>query len=326
MGSLKIKPIRNREYLTDNKCQNIPDQIPTEQDLDNTFKLDDSSLDKTLINNQSISRKNSGKTKGFHSSCCPVLSIVTGSSNQDQTLTNALSYFDEFNLLSSTVITIDNKTLKERLETSLARDSIISNNGIDDDKSEPEVINQDNPIIVNNEEMAVVIPNSQQVSLRDALEEVLLFDGSNIPLSHFIEGCTTAKAMLPTPAAQENFARLLRGKLSGEARKCIFGSTYATIEELIEKLRIIYAPAKSMYQLQGELGNIFMWETESVLSYAARIKEIADKIEDAHRLNNNGQVDNNFKQNLERDVIQCFIRGLRPELEICEKKRTHLRK
>ena len=97
----------------------------------------------------------------------------------------------------------------------MTRDSIISNNGSDDDKSETEVINQDNPVIVNNEEMAVAISNSQQVSLRDALEVV--------PLSHFIEGCMEARAMLPTPAAQENLARLLRGKLSGEARKCIFG-------------------------------------------------------------------------------------------------------
>ena len=109
-GSLKIKPIRNREYLTDNKCQNITDPIPTEQELDNTLKSDDSSLDKTLIDNQSISSENSEKTCGFHSSFCPDLSIVTGSSNQDQTLTNELSYFYEFNLLSSTVITIDNKT------------------------------------------------------------------------------------------------------------------------------------------------------------------------------------------------------------------------
>ena len=59
-----------------------------------------------------------------------------------------------------------------------------------------------------------------------------------------------------------------------------------------------------------------MWERENVLPHATRIKEIADKIEDAHRLNNNGQADNNFKQNLERDVIQCFIRDLRPESEI----------
>ena len=47
-----------------------------------------------------------------------------------------------------------------------------------------------------------------------------------------------------------------------------------------------------------------MWERENVLFYAARIKEIVDKIEDAHRLNNGGQVDNSFKQNLERYVIQ----------------------
>ena len=71
-----------------------------------------------------------------------------------------------------------------------------------------------------------------------------------------------------------------------------------------------------MYQLQGELGNKFMWERENILSYATRNKKIADRIGDAHRLNNGGQVDNAFKQNLERDVIQCFIRGLRPELEI----------
>ena len=193
--SLKIKPIRNREYLTD-KCQNIPDSIPTGQELDNTLKLDDASLDKTLINDHSISSENSDKTSGFHSSFCPDLSIVTESSIQDHNLTNELYYFDEFNLLSSAVITIDNKTLKERLEISLARDFIISNNDSNDDKSDTEVINQDNPVIVNNEEMAVVIPNSQQVSLRDALEMVPLFDGSKLPLSHFIESCIEARAML----------------------------------------------------------------------------------------------------------------------------------
>ena len=76
-----------------------------------------------------------------------------------------------------------------------------------------------NPII--NKEMS--LPNSQQVSLRDAIEVVPLFDGSNIPLSYFIDGCYEAKEMLATPTSQENLARLLRSKLSGEARKCIFG-------------------------------------------------------------------------------------------------------
>ena len=60
------------------------------------------------------------------------------------------------------------------------------------------------------------------------------------------------KAMLPTPAAHENLARLLRGKLSEEARKCIFGSTYATIEELIEKLKSI-CPCKKRVPVTGRI-------------------------------------------------------------------------
>ena len=65
--------------------------------------------------------------------------------------------------------------------------------------------------------MAIAIPNNQQISLREALEVVPLFDGIIVPLSHFNEGCMAAQAMLPTPAAQETLARLLRDKLSGEA-------------------------------------------------------------------------------------------------------------
>ena len=128
-----------KENLVDNKQKGISNPFPAEQELDDTLQLDDSSLDKTLINDQSISSENSSKTSGFHSNFCPNLSIMTGSSNQDQTLTNELSYFNESNLLSSTVITIDNKTLKEKLKTSLARDSIISNNDCDDEKSDTEL-------------------------------------------------------------------------------------------------------------------------------------------------------------------------------------------
>ena len=73
-----------------------------------------------------------------------------------------------------------------------------------------------------------------------------------MPLSYSIEGCYGAKAMLPTPAAQKNSARLLRSKLLGEARKCIFGSTYNNIEALIEKLKRVRVPAKSVYQLHSK--------------------------------------------------------------------------
>ena len=67
-----------------------------------------------------------------------------------------------------------------------------------------------------------------------------------------------------------------------------------------------------------------MCERENVLPYAARIEEIADRIEYAHGLNNGGPVDNAFIQNLEKDAIQCFIRALRPELEIRKEEKDTL--
>ena len=60
-------------------------------------------------------------------------------------------------------------------------------------------------------------------------------------------------------------------------------------------MRRAYTHAKSVYQWQAELGNTFMWKRENVHSYVARINEIADRIENAHRLNSGGQVDNAFK-------------------------------
>ena len=80
-------------------------------------------------------------------------------------------------------------------------------------------------------------------------------------------------------ADQGNLVRPSRGKLSGEARQCIFGSIYTTIKELIEKLKRIYASAKNVYWLQKELGETFTWDRENSLPYATKIKEIAKRIE-----------------------------------------------
>ena len=78
---LKIKSVKDRENVSDNKYQKIPNPFPNEQELYNCLQLDDSSLDKTLIDTQSMLSENSGKSSRFHSSFCPDLSIVTGSNN-----------------------------------------------------------------------------------------------------------------------------------------------------------------------------------------------------------------------------------------------------
>ena len=91
------------------------------------------------------------------------------------------------------------------------------------------------------------------------------------------------------PNAEGNLVKLLRSKLTAEARRCIIWNYFNNLEDFISKLKTIFAPSKTMYQLQGDLGRIYVWENESVLSYATRIQEIAAEIRECHRRNNNGK-------------------------------------
>ena len=59
IDALKLKRSHKiNENLVDNEFQDIFNSFPTEQEYDNTLQLDDSSLDKTLINTQSMLSKN----------------------------------------------------------------------------------------------------------------------------------------------------------------------------------------------------------------------------------------------------------------------------
>ena len=101
------------------------------------------------------------------------------------------------------------------------------------------------------------LPTNQQVSLRDALEIVPYFDGSSkVPLTIFIEACKEAKKIVSN--AEANLVKLLRSKLTGEARRCIIGNYHNNLEDFISKLKTIFAPSKTVYQLQGDLRRIYM--------------------------------------------------------------------
>ena len=66
---------------------------------------------------------------------------------------------------------------------------------------------------------------------------------------------------------------------------------------------------KSVYQLQGELGNIYQWNSKKLISYATRTTELGEKILDAHEANNNDSIDKHFKATLNSDIRDCFLQG-----------------
>ena len=187
------------------------------------------------------------------------------------------------------------------------------------------LIDLDNSYLNNTLENKMASPNeerpqpqipqvTQVVSLRDAIMVIPEFTGKNIPLGQFLEGCNEAKEMVE-PAFEANLVKLIRSKVLGEARQAISGHSFATVEEIKDFMKNIYAPEKTTTQLLGELGNEFQHDDENVISFANRIRDIGSKILDAKRISNNGQIPVAYRNSIETTLVDCFKRGLKLEIE-----------
>ncbi|XP_072765780.1 LOW QUALITY PROTEIN: uncharacterized protein [Anoplolepis gracilipes] len=156
--------------------------------------------------------------------------------------------------------------------------------------------------------------NNPFATLKYAVEAVPYFDGQNIPLNYFIEGCEEAKSMLPKET-EPQLTRIIRTRIIGEARRTIQDQNFDSVSQLTTYLKQIYGPTKNIYQLQGELGCIYQKGDENVVTYANRVKFLGKQILEAYKTAGNIAVDQSIKTSLEKDMNQCFIKGLKPEIE-----------
>ena len=154
---------------------------------------------------------------------------------------------------------------------------------------------------------------AQTIPLKDALTVVPEYNGENIPLNVFLEGGDEAKEMI-TNENEANLVKLIRSKLTGEARKAIYVQGFRTIEEMKDFIKSIYAPAKTVHQLLGEMDNEYQRDYETVISFANRIRDLGRCIIETQRVNT-GNIDATFKTSIENNCIECFKRGLKPEVE-----------
>ena len=151
-------------------------------------------------------------------------------------------------------------------------------------------------------------------TLKYAVEAVPFFDGQSGSLSYFIEGCEEGKSMVPAEA-EAQFAKIIRTRIVGEARRTIQDQNFDTVAHLTTYLKKVYGPAKNVYQLQGELGCIYQRNEEDVITYANRVKLLGKQISEAYKSQGIAPPDQNIKASLDRDMSKCFIRGLKPEIE-----------
>jgi len=104
-------------------------------------------------------------------------------------------------------------------------------------------------------------------TLKYAVETVPFFDGQNIPLTYFIEGCEEAKAML-SEEAEPQFTKIIRTRIVGEAHRTIQDQDFNSVAQLTKYLEQIYGPSKNIYQLQGKLGCIYQKNEKDIVTYA----------------------------------------------------------
>ena len=154
---------------------------------------------------------------------------------------------------------------------------------------------------------------AQTIRLKDALTVVPEFNGVNIPLSVFLKGCDEAKKMI-SAENEANLTKLIRYKLTGEARKAIYGQAFVTIDGLKDFIKAIYAPAKTVHQLLGEMGSEYQRDNETVISFANRIRDLGRRIIETQRVNT-GNIDAIFRTSIENNSAECFKRGLKLEIE-----------
>ncbi|OXU24536.1 hypothetical protein TSAR_015604 [Trichomalopsis sarcophagae] len=112
-----------------------------------------------------------------------------------------------------------------------------------------------------------------------------------------------------------NLTKLIRWRLQGEARQSITDISFETIEELLIFLKNIYAPTKTVVQLLGEMGNEYQRDGESVITFANRIKDIGNRVIEAHRLENAGTIVEAFRTYTENTLVDCLKRVLKAEIE-----------
>lgn len=164
----------------------------------------------------------------------------------------------------------------------------------------------------------IMVANNQIVSLRDALAIIPEYDGRTTSLRAFLQGCDEAVAMLE-PESEQYLVKAVRVKIKGEPRRTIHLQSFESIEELGTFLKSIYAPARNLYQLQGELGSIYQKSNESVIAYANRIRDLGFQIIEAYELGQKNEEDEEankiFNTNTQKSLPTCFMNGLKSEIE-----------
>lgn len=155
-------------------------------------------------------------------------------------------------------------------------------------------------------------PTNQYISLRDAAETILPFDGKNMPVAQFATICTNARNMI-SPTAEYGLVQMIKNKLVGPALRVALSGEYNNIESLLAVLKTRFAPVYSTSQLHGELAKVTQHPEEAVVDYGSRVSMILHQLKSCYQTESPNQAVQ-FLDSAEHDAVRNFLTGLKADI------------
>ena len=159
--------------------------------------------------------------------------------------------------------------------------------------------------------------------LRDAIKVIPEFNGTPESLNRYVTSLREASEGAD-PALDRYILTLAKGKLSSAVWNKISKITFHTVAEYITYLKKTFDPPRDVYQLTGELGSSYQRNCDNVDDYADRVRWLSEKILEAYQHKNGGVLDQAEKERVESMALNCFKRGLKPEIATAIKTETNL--
>lgn len=154
--------------------------------------------------------------------------------------------------------------------------------------------------------------HSPYISLRDAAETILPFDGKNMPVSQFANSCISAKSMI-SPNAEYGLVQMIKNKLVGPALRVALSGEYNNLEALLTVLQARFAPVYSSSQLHGELSKVTQYPDETVVDYGSRVSMILQQLKSCYQAETPNQAVQ-FMNSAETNAIRNFLTGLKTDI------------
>ena len=151
-------------------------------------------------------------------------------------------------------------------------------------------------------------------ALRDAIKLIPEFNSDRESLDRYVVGLREASENI-NPELDKHLLKSSKTKLSSAVWNKVPKINFDSVKEYTEYLKKIYDPPRDVYQLTGELGSIFQRCSDSVDDFADRIRCLSEKILEAYRHKNGGDLPEQEKRRVEEITSSCFVRGLKLKIK-----------